>query len=368
MPVHDATTAAVRRCAAAAVAVLLLGGVAPATRAAGETSARTVAISTAVLESVDATRRLVSSAAETGATTLLVPVPLEDLEPARAQAIDAVIRDARGRGLRVLAALHPTVAAPAGDLPIAREHVVFRRPEWLMVPRELAMEMLALDPRSPDYIGRLARWTRANAGRADGLYLSVLQPDVTDYLAAAVLRVVQRFPVDGIHLDGVRFPGPDFDYSRRTMETFRAAVRRTLPDAERARLDAVETVDPFGYAEELVEEWRRFRVSRLTALVTRLRSAVHSVRPDAVVTAAVIPGADLAAGEYLQDWRTWLDNRFVDALADARGGSATLLSTYDTLLAPPAAGRVAEGPSGNPDGRSGGLDERSGGPSGPQQQ
>jgi uncharacterized lipoprotein YddW (UPF0748 family) len=58
----------------------------------------------------------------------------------------------------------------------------------------------------------------------------------------------------------------------------------------------------------------------------RARTAVKSVRPDATVSAVVGPDPLAALSDYLQDWPTWLDNRFIDAVSvdqrDATGGAA----------------------------------------------
>ena len=295
---------------------------------------RALSIAASGLESIDASRRLVRDALDGGFNTLLLPIALEgDANPDRDAAIEAVIRDARERGLRVHASIRAIVASEPGDLPASRDHAIYRHPDWLMVPRELAIEMLDLDPRSPDYIGRLSRWTRAHANRADGLYVSPFQPEAVDYIARAVTELVARYPVDGVLLDGLRLPGLDFDYSRGTLDVFRATARRALDEAARARLDAIEAIDPFGYPEELAEEWRRFRIARLSGLVARLRTAVRSVRPEAIVSAGVEPGAERALDAYLQDWRTWLDNGLVDALSPGGGAGVTrLLFSYDTLL------------------------------------
>jgi uncharacterized lipoprotein YddW (UPF0748 family) len=206
-----------------------------------------------------------------------------------------------------------------------------------MVPRALAVELLDMDPRNPEYIGRLARWTRANSGRVEAIYLSPSHPEVADYLAEAVAQIASRFAVDGIHLAGLQYPGRDFDYSRRTLELFRTALRRTLPKAEATRLNAIRAIDPFAYAEERAEDWRRFRITRLTGLVTRLRTTVRAIRPETMVTASVVAGAERALSEHLQDWRTWLDNRFVDALAGGRAASSMLLFSYEALLDPASA-------------------------------
>jgi uncharacterized lipoprotein YddW (UPF0748 family) len=314
-----------------------------ADRAAG---IRAVWMSSAAVESPEAFRRAVSTARADGFDTVLVPIGLADAAPGPAfDRLSARIGEAHDAGLRVHAWVQATVVAPPGELPAARDHVIYRHPEWLMVPRELATELLELDLRAPDYIGRLARWTRANAGRTDGLYLSPLHADVAAYAAEALTEIVTRFDVDGVHFDAMRFPGLDFDYGRQAMDVFRRDLRPRLSEDERAYLDYVETIDPFAYAEEFPAEWRRFRVTRLTALVTRLRTAVKSVRPDAIVSATVTAGAERAMNDELQDWRTWLDNGFVDALARRGTASTTLLFSYDALIAPSADSASAPQPS-----------------------
>jgi uncharacterized lipoprotein YddW (UPF0748 family) len=318
-------------CALIAAALLLTP---PSLRADDRADAiRAVRIIAAGLESIDAWRRLVASATDGGFNTIFVPIALDSAaRSSQHVVIEAILREARERGLRVHASVLVNLATVTGELPASRDHVVYRHPEWLMVPREIATEMLEIDPRSPDYIGRIARWTRANPDRADGLYVSPLHADAADYIAHELKEIVTTYAVDGVHLEGVRFPGRDFDYSRSAMEVFGNSVRRTLADSERVRFDQIEAIDPFGYAEELPEEWRRFRATRLTSLVTRLRTTVRAVRPDAIVSAGIITGAERAFADYLQDWRTWLDNQFVDALANSEGPGTALLSSYDTLL------------------------------------
>jgi uncharacterized lipoprotein YddW (UPF0748 family) len=280
-----------------------------------------------------APRRLVSTALEGGFNTIFVPIPLDaETRAAGAAAIDGLIAEARQRGVRVHGVVNVMLAAPSGELPSSRSHALYRHPEWLMVPRALAIEMLEVDPRSPDYVGRLARWSRANASTAGGLHLTPLLPASVDYIAGEIARVAAAHALDGIHFDGIQFPADDFDYSRAVTDYFRAAMRPTLSAAERARLDEVARIDPFGYAVELPDEWRRFRVARLTALTTRLASTFRAARPGAVISAGIVSGAERALTNHLQDWRTWLDNRFVDALADNTTPGVRLLSSYDALL------------------------------------
>ncbi len=221
---------------------------------------------------------------------------------------------AKAAGLRVHAWVNVNLVSSAAELPASREHVIYEHPDWLMVPRELAPELLGTDPRSPEYLGRLARWTRANAAAVEGLYVSPVHPDAAAHVASVIGDLATRYAVDGVHLDYVRYPGADFDYSRAAIAAFEAEMRTRVNPAERDRVDALQAIDPFAWPWEFADEWRLFRQSRLTALVTRLRSAVVKARPSAIVSAAVVPDPREALRDKLQDWRTWLDNGFVDAL------------------------------------------------------
>ena len=297
-----------RRLAFAALALLGLAfGVArPAAAAAG---VRVVPV--AALASREAFDTVLTTAVASGDQSLLVPVGLFDEVPAM---LVEMVSAARTRGLRVVAAVDVTRVTSANEWPASRDHVVYTHPEWLMVPRELALELSRLDVRSPDYAGRLARWARANASKAMGLYLSPVHTEAAAFVAAAVRRLVERIPFDGVQFDTARYPSGDFDYSRLSLEQLRREIRPGLSAEERRRLDGIEPFDALAYATEFPDAWRRFRQTQLTALVVRARTAVKSVRPDAIVSAVVGSDPLAALSDYLQDWPTWLDNRFIDAV------------------------------------------------------
>ena len=267
------------------------------------------------LESEESIRRMVTSAATSGFNTLFVQVGNE--AATAAQTFDPVaetISQAHAAGLRVHAWLDVIRVAPAGELPFGRDHVIYQHPEWLMVPRAIAAELHPVDVHSPDYVGRLVRWTRTSTDRIDGLYVSPALPDAASYLAEAVRDVVRRYAVDGIYLDHVRYPAADFDYGVRSITAFRDFMRSQLPLTERQRIDSIQALDPFAYPNELPEQWRSFRTAQLTALVVRLRSTAKSIRPAAIVSVAVTSDVESAERDNLQDWRTWAANEFVDAL------------------------------------------------------
>jgi uncharacterized lipoprotein YddW (UPF0748 family) len=305
---------------AVVVASLVAGFVAGTAGGADAAGVRVVPI--AALASREAFDTVLASAVASGDQSLLVPVGIFDDPPAM---LAEMVSTARTRGLRVVATVDVTRAASANEWPASRDHVIYTHPEWLMVPRELAHELSRLDARSPDYAGRLARWVRANAEKATGLYLSPVHADVAAFVAGAVKKLVERIPFDGVQFATARYPSGEFDYSRRSLEELRREIRPGLSPGERRRLDGIEALDPFAYANEFPDVWRRFRQTQLTALVVRARTAVKSVRPDAIVSAVVGPDPLAALSDHLQDWPTWLDNRFIDAVTvDATEPAATL--------------------------------------------
>ena len=225
-----------------------------------------------------------------------------------------VLEDAHAAGLKVHAWVAVNLISSAVSLPASRDHVIYRAPEWLMVPKELAAEMKKIDLRSPAYIGRLARWSRAHNNLVEGLYTSPLHPAAQEHTAAVIGEIAAKYAVDGIHLDYVRFPNEEFDYSPSAMEQFKASLLPDLTDAQKREASAREAIDPAAYPNLFPERWSDFRRSRLTSLVIKIRTAVKTQRPNALVSAAVVPDAQIAFDSRLQDWRGWIDQSLLDVI------------------------------------------------------
>ena len=316
-----------------AVSVLGRGAAASAPQGAAASPAsvetRALWVTRATLASPEAIRQMVRAAEAGGFNTLVVQVRGRGdsyyngtLEPRASELVAkpafdplaTVLADAHAAGLKVHAWVAVNLVSSSVTLPAAREHVIYRFPEWLMVPRELAAEMKKVDVRSPAYIGRLARWTRAHASEVEGLYTSPVHPAAQAHAAAVIGEMVQKYPVDGVHLDYVRFPNEDFDYSPAALELFKTTILPGLSDKERREAAAREVLDPAAYPNLFADRWDEFRRAGLTDLVVKVRTAVKAARPGAMVTAAVVPDAQQATESRLQDWRGWLDQSLLDAL------------------------------------------------------
>ena len=205
--------------------------------------------------------------------------------------LQTVITRARAEGLRVHAWVNVNLVASAAELPAGRGHIVYRHPEWLMVPKPLAVELARAGSRSPEFLGRLARWTRA-ADDVEGLFTSPALPDAAAHTVAVIDDLVARYAVDGVHLDYLRYPGPEFDYNLGVLREFRADLEPRLPEAERRRFDPRSVGDLIALTDLYPERWAGFRRSRLNALVIRIRTAVKQRRPGVAAQRGRVPGCD----------------------------------------------------------------------------
>jgi uncharacterized lipoprotein YddW (UPF0748 family) len=283
--------------AATAVAALLA---AVPLRARDDT--RTLAVARTKLTSPHAIDEIVAGAKSGGFTALLVQVRehgdayfLNGVE-ARPAALDAqptfdpladIITKGHAGGLTVQAWINVNLVA-GSEAPAARTHIVYRHPEWLMVPRQIAEDLLPLEADGPEYLGRVMRYARARSDEIDGLYLSPATPAAIEYTISVVRDIARRYAVDGVYLDQLRYPSDDFDYSR---ETLRAFGRNPAQAAD---------------------AWRQFRAERLTALLTGLRAAVKTARPAATISVATDADPAVALLRHFQDRSLWVARGLLD--------------------------------------------------------
>jgi uncharacterized lipoprotein YddW (UPF0748 family) len=313
-----------------AVCIALADRPAAVVAATSSTETRALWVQRGSLATPESIATLVKSAREHGFNTLLVQVRgrgdayyLGGIEPRAAELsnqpddfdpLAAVLQAGHAAGLRIHAWINVNLISSAAELPSAREHLIYRHPAWLMVPRDIGQKLAAIDPDSPAYVGTLARWTRAQSAGIEGLYVSPIIPEAAEYSVSVVRDLIRHYPVDGVHFDYARYPSDRFDYSRLAIREFRTAVRSRLPEGTRRALDAQEQNDLFAYPDALPEQWRDFRLSRMTDLVEKLHAAVKHERADALVSIAVVPDAREAQLHRLQDWGAWIDAGLIDTV------------------------------------------------------
>jgi uncharacterized lipoprotein YddW (UPF0748 family) len=275
-------------------------------------------------------RTMVGDAAAGGFNTLLVQVRGRGdayydarWEP-RAAALEGepdfdplalTLREAHARGMAVHAWVNTHLVWSGRARPADGRHLVNAHPEWLAVPRSLAGTLYAVDPAEPRFTDALLRYATQRASTVEGLFTSPSDPEVQEHVVDIWTDLAERYDLDGIHLDYIRFPSSQFDYSRGALERFRAWAAPFLSSQARSALDEAYETDPFAYTDALPERWDEFRRAQITGLVARVHDAVKAIRPRLVVSAAVFADEEDAYANRFQDWSTWLDRGIVDVVA-----------------------------------------------------
>jgi uncharacterized lipoprotein YddW (UPF0748 family) len=201
-------------------------------------------------------------------------VPRCPAVPAGFDPLAEAIRQGHAAGLEVHAwlPLMPAWSSQAGPKPPAG-HILVRHPEWA----------------TSNSAGRRMRLSDGG----EGIFLDPGVPEVQDALVDVIEEIAQNYPeLDGIHLDYVRYPGPQWGYNPVAVARFKRETGHT----------------PSG-APDVFSAWRRDQV---TDLVARIRGAVRDANPRLRLSAAVFADRHDAYLRRLQDWPAWMADGLVD--------------------------------------------------------
>jgi len=235
-------------------------------------------------------------------------------QPASFDPLARIIARAHAAGIQVHAWLNTHLLANLQELPTQPEHVYHRHPEWLAVPRPLAAELAVLDPKDPQYRRRLVEGSKRDLSELEGLYLAASHPAVKEHVYNVFMDVVENYDVDGVHFDYVRYPNPDFDYSRTALTRFQAEIEPTLSGQERRLLGGLVASRPLVFVELFPDAWDRFRRRQVTELVERVSTGVKARKPHVMVSAAVFANDEDAFDRRFQDWKLWLERGLLDVV------------------------------------------------------
>lgn len=173
-------------------------------------------------------------------------------------------------------------------------HIVRRHPDWLATD----FDGTRMDERDVEYWKGLG---------LEGYYVSPGHPQVRAHITSVIKDIVTRYPVDGIHLDYIRYPGPGFDFGpvERTNFALRYGVDPLAVKKDPGRYERILGPGGLAMLDSLVVEWRAAQVD---SLVIAVRNAIG----DLPLSAAVIPDFTRARVDKGQDWLRWVMRGDVD--------------------------------------------------------
>lgn len=294
------------------------------------TETRALWVKRTTLVSPESVRALVRRAKENGFTDLIVQVRgrgdayydsrieprSEDLasQPPDFDPLSLTIDEARPLGIKVHAWINIYVVADIDSPPKSKDHMIYRHPEWLMVPRGIATELYDARPDRDAYLDRIIEFSRLNRQELEGLFVSPAHPGVKDNIFNIWMDIARRYEVDGLHFDYVRYPNQQYDYSRVSIDRFRQEIEKKLTRRQRLAFAPRFRQDPLFYVRKFPAAYAEFQRAQVTELVARIYKGVKSVRPNAIISAAVFANEEEASRSRFQDWKGWLRMGWIDVL------------------------------------------------------
>ena len=200
-------------------------------------------------------------------------------------ALALTLAEAKKYGISVHAWINTLYVWSDTEPPVSPEHVVNKHPEWIMTLR----------------------------GSGNDKYLDPAIPEVREYLKAVYLEVARNYPVDGVHLDYVRYPGAWSGFTKHSRKDFE---RLTGIDPLALYQNKEIALRLFGQEQyrQYIALWDGYRQEAVNDLVRAIFRELLVSAPDVLLTAAVMPDPKSAAAVNFQDWEAWLNGGYIDAV------------------------------------------------------
>jgi uncharacterized lipoprotein YddW (UPF0748 family) len=158
--------------------------------------------------------------------------------------------------------------------------------------------------------GRLMRNAEGKLAREDPTissdfmvdWLCPSQPANRKLEKEAMLELVRKYDIAGIHFDYMRYPKPDYCYCEHCRAEFEKSLGKQV---ERWPQDVLEG----GPYAERYADWRR---GLETSLVSEISEEAHRIKPGIFVSLAAWPDLSVARNRVLQDWPAWVQAGALD--------------------------------------------------------
>ncbi len=145
----------------------------------------------------------------------------------------------------------------------------------------------------------------------DGIYLAPTHPKVNPYLLSVYLEVFEKYNIDGIHLDYIRFQDEIYGYNKKGMEVFEEIYNVNPRDIVRGIIST-----RFGWSQEFVDSmyvaWDQFRKDAVTNLVSEIYEKINIPGRNITLSAAVKPNLVDAKYRWYQEWDKWIEEGIID--------------------------------------------------------
>ena len=145
----------------------------------------------------------------------------------------------------------------------------------------------------------------------EGIYLAPTHPEVNPYLLSVFSEVFEKYEVNGIHLDYIRFQDEIYGYNKKGMQVFDEIYNINPRDIVRGIIST-----RFGWSQEFVDSmyvaWDQYRRDKVTDLVRITHDKIKISGKNIILSVAVKPNLIDAKNRWFQEWDKWIEEGIID--------------------------------------------------------
>ena len=207
--------------------------------------------------------------------------------------LDSLIRAAHKRSIRVHAWVNALLIWSLKEPPDSSNHILYTHPEWFI--KDARTRSIA------DYSHK--EWTDAGL---EGLYLDPANQEVQRHLKKVCTEIVNKYPVTGIHLDFIRYPGTLWGLPENDTSAIFAGIEgytiRWLNLVRYPQLSVISRWMVWHY-------WKlnRQKEKAISQILENVHTSIkeNTIHTKCKLTTAVFPNPSMARYRFAQNWTNW---------------------------------------------------------------
>lgn len=145
----------------------------------------------------------------------------------------------------------------------------------------------------------------------EGIYLSPMSQEVNQYLREVIREIYEKYNIDGIHLDYIRYQDEYYGFHRDGRKEFDLLFNIDPLDISRGVISTRYGWEQV-YVDSIKFEWNRFKQGKITELLEFINEDIDLLDKDVAISAAVKPNLVDAKYRWHQNWQDWLERGLVD--------------------------------------------------------
>jgi len=206
-----------------------------------------------------------------------------------------IIHATRKTDIKIHAWVNISFILNAKNYPPSENHILSKHPDWV-----------TYDVKGRPISDYSEKELRQNL--LEGYFLDPALPEVKEYLNSIIIDILQKYKVDGLHYDFIRYPYSGYSpYYKKDLSDFGYNPRVMKAFIEKFGFDPRQQI-----SEEQKSIFDQFREEQITEIVKRNTVSAKDINPELIVSAAVMPRYDWGKRVYFQNWPEWLKNNYID--------------------------------------------------------